>query len=131
MLRVLHISSRIDAIDAPSVIQVHCQRNRFRRREGDVALALPPARILNFTVLRVDFIRHIIPKFIEPQASSEQQPSVHQAEVLLCVAGAVGHVGMSAGSHSEWYATFTRVKADVDFVVVKIGSADEDGRDRA
>ena len=48
---------------------------------------------------------------------------MQQADALLRVAGAVGHVGVGARGDAGGHAAVARIEPDVDLVVVEVGAA--------
>ena len=68
---------------------------------------------------------HLEAEFVEAQTAAQHHAAAEQGHRLLQVGGAVGDVRVIAGVHIERHASFLRVQADVDLVVVKVGAGGE------
>ena len=68
---------------------------------------------------------HLEAEFVEAQAAAQHHAAAQQGHGLLQVGRAVGDVGVIAGADGERHASFLRVQADVDLVVVKVGAGGE------
>ena len=125
---MLNHAARVDAVDAAPVVRVERQRNGVRRRERDVALALPAAGRLDSALSGIHFVGHVVAELVEAHTGAEHQAIVQEAQALLRVACAVGDVRVGARRDAGRHAAFAWIQADIDLVVVEVGAAVTDGR---
>src|SRR5258708_2594239 len=70
LVRVLRDAPRIDAVDAPAVIERKSQRDIFRGDEREIAFPLPSSCILCAAIFRIDPILNAVAKLIVAKAAA-------------------------------------------------------------
>src|SRR4051794_19165450 len=109
-LGTLHDTPGVDAVDAAAVVSGHRKGQAARWRERGAALPLPLTGGLHASVFRRYTVGDGVTKLVEAETDAEYQPAAQQAEILLDVPGAVGHVRVGARRDSGGNPAFARVE---------------------